>query len=65
MYPAKGFQSKINNAKMLALSPDDLERNFKFKYVMDPKSLEVYKAYEAELKKSKLNGLWRSTFESL
>ncbi len=52
MYPAKGFQSKINNAKMLALSPDDLERNFKYKYVMDPKSLEVYKAYEAELKKA-------------
>lgn len=50
MFPAKNFQARISNAKMLGLTPDNIG---KASYsVMDPKSLEVYKFYEAEMKKS-------------
>jgi len=50
MYPAKNFQGRISDAKMLALTPDDLRKNNR--PMMDPKSLEVYSFYEAEMKKA-------------
>lgn len=50
MYPPKNFQGRISDAKMLALTPDDLRKNNR--PVMDPKSLEVYSMYEAEMKKA-------------
>ncbi|MFP5519591.1 MAG: ATP-dependent helicase [Bdellovibrionia bacterium] len=50
MYPAKNFQGRISAAKMLALSPEDVvKKNAK---LMDPKTLEVYKLYEIEMKRS-------------
>jgi len=50
MYPAKNFQSRISQAKMLGLSPEGLEKNSR--RLMDAKTVEVYKAYEAEMKKA-------------
>lgn len=50
MYPPKNFQHRISGAKMLGLSPEDIEKASRG--VMDPKTLEVYKAYEREMKKS-------------
>lgn len=50
MYPPKNFQHRISGAKMLGLSPEDIEKGSRG--VMDPKTLEVYKAYEVEMKKS-------------
>jgi DNA helicase II / ATP-dependent DNA helicase PcrA len=50
MHPARGFQSRINEAKQLAMSPDDLAK--KSTTWMDPKSLEVYRVYEEEMKKA-------------
>lgn len=50
MYPAKNFQSRISNAKMLGLNPEEFEKTNK--RLMDQKTLEVYKAYEAEMKKA-------------
>lgn len=50
VYPAKGFQGRINNAKTQGLNPGDIEK--KSSHLMDDKSLEVYKHYEVEMKKS-------------
>ncbi|WP_413288945.1 ATP-dependent helicase [Bdellovibrio sp. HCB337] len=50
MYPAKNFQGRISDAKMLALTPEDLRKNNR--PMMDPKTLEVYSLYEAEMKKA-------------
>lgn len=50
MFPAKNFQARISNAKMLGLNPENIG---KASYaVMDPKTLEVYKQYELEMKRS-------------
>ena len=49
-FPAKNFRSRINSAKMLALSANDIENSSKM--YIDQKSLEVYKLYEQEMKKA-------------
>ncbi len=51
MYPAKGFQSRISAVKMRGLSPEQIEASGA-RGIIDPKSLEVYKAYEAEMRKA-------------
>ncbi len=48
-YPPKAFQSRINNLKNLAVLPHEV--GSKGPYI-DPKSAEVYKYYEQEMKKS-------------
>ncbi|RYZ87243.1 MAG: ATP-dependent DNA helicase, partial [Proteobacteria bacterium] len=50
MYPPKNFLGRISDAKMLALTPDDLRKNNR--PMMDPKSLEVYTMYESEMKRA-------------
>lgn len=50
MYPAKNFQARISQAKMLGLTPDALEKGSK--RLMDQKTAEVYKAYEVEMKRA-------------
>lgn len=50
MYPPKNFQGRISDAKMLALTPEELRKNNR--PIMDPKTLEVYSMYEAEMKKA-------------
>ncbi|MEK2646754.1 ATP-dependent helicase [Bdellovibrio sp. BCCA] len=50
MYPPKNFQSRISQAKMLGLTPEGLEKNSR--RLMDAKTVEVYKAYEKEMKKA-------------
>lgn len=50
-FPAKSFQGRISGAKMQGLSPDEIEKSFG-RPIMDPKSLEVYKRYEIEMKKA-------------
>ncbi|UOF00920.1 ATP-dependent helicase [Bdellovibrio reynosensis] len=50
MYPAKNFQSRISQAKMLGLTPEGLEKSSK--RLMDQKTVEVYKAYESEMRKA-------------
>lgn len=50
MYPAKNFQSRISHAKMLGLTPDGFEKSSK--RLMDQKTVEVYKAYEVEMKRA-------------
>lgn len=50
MYPAKSFQSRISSAKMMGLSPEGLEKSSK--RLMDQKTVQVYKAYENEMKKA-------------
>ncbi len=50
VFPAKSFRSRINDAKMLGLSPEDVEnKNF---FLMDDKGLEVYRLYEEEMKRA-------------
>ncbi len=50
VHPAKQFRNRINSAKMLALGPDDISKsNMLF---LDDKSVEVYRLYEAEMKKA-------------
>jgi DNA helicase-2/ATP-dependent DNA helicase PcrA len=51
MYPAKGFQSKISDAKMRGLTPAEIEKTGP-RGLIDPKALEVYKYYELEMKKA-------------
>jgi DNA helicase II / ATP-dependent DNA helicase PcrA len=51
IHPAKAFQSRISNAKMMGKSPEAVE-NSDGLHLMDGKSLEVYKAYEVEMKKN-------------
>jgi DNA helicase-2/ATP-dependent DNA helicase PcrA len=50
MYPAKNFLGRISDAKMLALTPEELQKNNR--PIMDAKSLQVYTMYEAEMKKA-------------
>ncbi len=50
VYPAKSFKSKINQAKTLGLTPQDVSTQFSS--LMDEQSLLVYKTYEAEMRKS-------------
>lgn len=50
IFPAKNFQSRINSAKMLALSPEDAS-----KYSLTPfdeQTIKVYREYEAQMKKA-------------
>jgi DNA helicase-2/ATP-dependent DNA helicase PcrA len=64
MYPAKNFQNRISNAKMLGLNPEEFQKSNK--RLMDQKTLEVYKAYEAEMKKANsldFDDLLMKTFE--
>jgi DNA helicase-2/ATP-dependent DNA helicase PcrA len=51
IHPAKAFQSKISTAKMMALTPDAVQKSTGYA-LMDQKSLEVYSAYEVEMKKN-------------
>lgn len=50
LYPPKNFQTRISFAKMLGLTPEEVEKGATT--VMDPKTLDVFKRYEEELKKS-------------
>lgn len=50
MYPAKNFQGRISDAKMMGLTAEELQKNSR--PLMDPKSLEVYALYEQEMKKA-------------
>ena len=50
IYPAKNFQSRISQAKMLGRGPLDLEKRKGF--FADQKTIEVYTQYEFEMKKS-------------
>lgn len=57
LFPAKSFQQRISRAKMLGLSPQAIESQSlggrsDGKRMMDPRSLEVYKGYEVEMKKA-------------
>ncbi|MFZ3230839.1 MAG: UvrD-helicase domain-containing protein [Pseudobdellovibrio sp.] len=53
MFPAKNFQSRISNAKMLGLTPEILKLGQSNQFAkMDPKSLEVFDRYEEEMKRS-------------
>ena len=51
MYPAKSFQSRISTVKMRGLSPEQIETSGA-RGILDSKSLEVYKAYEVEMRKA-------------
>lgn len=51
IHPAKNFQHRISNAKMLGMSPEKVQHHTGLS-VMDPKSLEVYARYEIEMKKN-------------
>lgn len=50
VHPPRSFQSRINEAKQLALGPEDVAK--KSATWMDPKSLQVYQVYEEEMKKA-------------
>ncbi|MGE5087451.1 MAG: ATP-dependent helicase [Bacillota bacterium] len=50
IYPAKNFQGRISSAKMLGLTPEQFEKGNK--RLMDQKTVDVYRAYEAEMKKA-------------
>ncbi|MCB0414872.1 MAG: UvrD-helicase domain-containing protein, partial [Bdellovibrionales bacterium] len=50
LYPAKGFLSSINSAKTYGLDPLEVEKDQNF--YMDDRTLNVYRHYEEELKKS-------------
>lgn len=50
MYPPKNFQSRISGAKMLGLGPEEFEKSSK--RLMDAKTVEVYRAYEVEMRKA-------------
>ncbi|MBX3022593.1 MAG: UvrD-helicase domain-containing protein [Bdellovibrionales bacterium] len=50
MYPARSFQARINEAKQLAQTPEDLGK--KGSMWWDERSIEVYRIYEQELKKA-------------
>lgn len=53
MFPPKNIQSRISHAKMLGLSPDQLQASSRNSAgTMDPKSLEVYQRYEQEMKRA-------------
>lgn len=50
VHPAKAFRGRINSAKMLALSPQDVKKSTSL--FLDEKSIEVYELYEQEMKKA-------------
>lgn len=50
MYPARSFQARINEAKQLAQTPDDIAK--KGSMWWDEKSVDVYRIYEEELKRA-------------
>lgn len=50
VHPAKAFKNRINNAKMLGLDATAAAKTSKMFF--DQKTLEVYKAYEFEMKKA-------------
>jgi DNA helicase-2/ATP-dependent DNA helicase PcrA len=50
VHPAKAFRNRINNAKMLALSPEDVKKSNSL--FLDEKSILVYEMYEIEMKKA-------------
>ncbi len=50
MYPPRGFQARINEAKQMAMGPDDIAK--KGSLWWDEKSVEVYRIYEQELKRA-------------
>lgn len=50
MHPPRSFQARINEAKQLALHPEDIERKNLIQW--DDQSVAVYKIYEQELKKA-------------
>lgn len=50
MFPAKSFQSRISNAKMLGLAPENLNKGSK--NIIDQKTLDVYTRYEEEMKRA-------------
>lgn len=50
IHPPKSFQARINEAKQLALLPDQIAQRRHL--LMDEKSLEVYRRYEIEMKKA-------------
>ncbi len=50
IHPPRSFQSRINEAKQLALGPDEISK--KSSLMWDDRTLEVYKVYEDELKRA-------------
>jgi DNA helicase-2/ATP-dependent DNA helicase PcrA len=50
IHPPKSFRGRINNAKMLALSPDEVVKSRTL--FLDDKTIEVYRFYEREMKKA-------------
>ncbi len=50
MYPARGFQARINEAKQQGLHPEDIAKKNSLRW--DERSVEVYRIYEQELKRS-------------
>ncbi|MGZ3690771.1 MAG: ATP-dependent helicase [Pseudobdellovibrio sp.] len=50
MFPPKNFQSRISNAKMLGLTPENFSAGSPKK--VDPKTLAVYTRYELEMKRA-------------
>src|ERR1700722_15441480 len=50
MFPPRSFQAKINEAKQQALTPDDLAKRGSMWW--DERSLEVYRRYEAQMKRA-------------
>lgn len=50
IFPPKQFQSRINAAKMLALTPRDIVNSSKMH--LDKNSLRVYETYEEQMKKA-------------
>jgi len=50
MFPAKSFQNRISNSKMLGLAPENLRNGSR--NIIDQKTLEVYTRYEEEMKRA-------------
>jgi DNA helicase-2/ATP-dependent DNA helicase PcrA len=50
VFPPKGFRHQISQAKMLGLTPDQVPGHRFFR--MDETTIEVYRAYEEEMKRS-------------
>jgi DNA helicase II / ATP-dependent DNA helicase PcrA len=52
MFPPKNIQSRISNAKMLGLTPDNLRGGGSSQIKMDTKTLDTYSRYEEEMKRA-------------
>ncbi|MGE4234710.1 MAG: ATP-dependent helicase, partial [Bacteriovoracia bacterium] len=50
MFPAKNFQSRISSAKMMGVTPENVNKSSGYKF--DPKTLEVFSRYEEEMKRA-------------